>query len=83
MRCIVFDMQAVTRMDITAMEVFDELLDELGEAGIDFRFSHTNRPLREQLMRLGLTSHVGADRFFHAASEAVDDHVGKNGSAPR
>jgi SulP family sulfate permease len=82
-RCIVFDMQAVTRMDITAMEVFDELLDELGEAGIDFRFSHTNRPLREQLMRLGLTSHVGADRFFHAAWEAVDDHLGKNGSAPR
>jgi hypothetical protein len=65
------------------MEVFDELLDELGEAGIDFRFSHTNRPLREQLMRLGLTSHVGADRFFHAAWEAVDDHLGKNGSAPR
>jgi MFS superfamily sulfate permease-like transporter len=81
-RCIVFDMQAVTRMDITAMEVFDELLDELGEAGIDFRFSHTNRPLREQLMRLGLTTHVGADRFFHAAWEAVEDFLRKNGGAP-
>ena len=83
MRCIVFDMQAVTMMDITAMEVLDELFDELGEAGIDFRFSHTNRPLREQLMRLGLTTHVGADRFFHAAWEAVEDFQRKNGSVPR
>ena len=76
-------MQAVTQIDITAMEVFDELLDELANAGIDFRFSHANRPLREQLMRLGLTSHVGAERFFHAAWAAVDDFLGKNGSAPR
>ena len=83
MRCIVFDMQAVTMMDITAMEVLDELFDELGDAGIDFRFSHTNRPLREQLMRLGLTTHVGADRFFHAAWEAVEDFQRKNGSVPR
>lgn len=82
-RCIVFDMQAVTMMDITAMEVFDELLDELGEAGIDFRFSHSNRPLREQLMRLGLTTHVGADRFFHAAWEAVEDFLRKSGTAQR
>ena len=72
-RCVVFDLQAVTHMDITAMEVFDELLDELTAAGADIRFAHANRPLREQLMRLGVTSHIGAERFFHAAWEAVED----------
>ncbi|MEP7182646.1 MAG: SulP family inorganic anion transporter [Betaproteobacteria bacterium] len=72
-RCVVFDLQAVTHMDITAMEVFDELLDELTAAKIDIRFAHANRPLREQLMRLGLTTHIGEDRFFHAAWEAVGD----------
>ncbi|MBL0291246.1 MAG: SulP family inorganic anion transporter [Betaproteobacteria bacterium] len=73
-RCIVFDMQAVTGMDITAMEVFEELLDRLAAEGVDIRFSHANRPLREQLMRLGLTKQVGAERFFHAAWEAVEDY---------
>lgn len=72
-RCVVFDLQAVTHMDITAMEAFDELLDELAAAQIDVRFAHANRPLREQLMRLGLTTHIGAERFFHAAWEAVED----------
>lgn len=79
-RCVVFDMQAVTRMDITAMEAFDGLLDELAASRIDFRFAHANRPLREQLMRLGLTTHVGADRFFHAAWEAVDDYLVRSGA---
>jgi SulP family sulfate permease len=74
-RCIVLDLQAVTVMDITAIETFYALYAELTDAGIDVRVAHANRPLREQLMRLGLAKEIGEERFFHAAWEAVDDWV--------
>jgi len=65
----------VTVMDITAIETFYALYSELTDAGIDVRVAHANRPLREQLMRLGLAKEIGEERFFHAAWEAVDDWV--------
>jgi sulfate permease, SulP family len=74
-RCVVFDLQAVTVMDVTAIEAFYALYEELTDAGIDVRVAHANRPLREQLLRLGLAKEIGEDRFFHAAWEAVDDWV--------
>jgi SulP family sulfate permease len=80
-RCVVFDLQAVTVMDITAMETFDALCGELADAGIDVRVAHANRPLREQLARLGIATRIGEDRFFHAAWEAVDDWVQRGARA--
>jgi SulP family sulfate permease len=74
-RCVVFDLQAVTTMDITAVETFGELCAELTDAGIDYRIAHANRPLREKLMRVGATQTMGAERFFHATWEAVEDWV--------
>ena len=64
-------------MDVTATEAFALLYQELTDAGIDVRIAHANRPLREQLMRLGFAKEIGEDRFFHAAWEAVDDFVAR------
>ena len=76
-RCLVLDLQAVGSMDVTATEAFALLYQELTDAGTDVRIAHANRPLREQLMRLGLAKEIGEDRFFHAAWEAVDDFVAR------
>ena len=80
-RCLVLDLQAVPSMDVTATEAFALLYEELTDAGIDVRLAHANRPLREQLMRLGLAREIGEDRFFHAAWEAVDDFVARGAQA--
>lgn len=69
-RIFVFDFQAVPRMDLTAMDAFVALVAELGAAGVDVRFAHTNRPLREQMLRHGP---IDERRFFHAAWEAVGE----------
>ena len=74
-RCMVLDLQAVTTMDITAIEVFQRMCEELAAAGIDVRIAHANRPLREQLMHEGIAKEIGEDRFFHAAWEAVEDFI--------
>ena len=76
-RCLVLDLQAVTAMDITAVEAFQRMCEELTAAGIDVRIAHANRPLREQLMRQGIAKEIGEDRFFHAAWEAVEDFVAR------
>jgi len=81
-RCLVLDLQAVTTMDITAIEAFQRLCEELDAGGIDVRIAHANRPLREQLTRQGVAREIGPDRFFHAAWEAVEDFVARTERAP-
>lgn len=72
---LVFDVQAVPRFDVTATEMFRALYEELAEAGVEIRFAHANRPLREQLTRLGLAKEIGEERFFPSAHAAVDDFL--------
>jgi SulP family sulfate permease len=77
LRCVVFDLQAVATMDVTASEIFHLLCDDLIAAGVDVRVAHANRPLREQLLQQGVAARIGEDRFFHAAWEAVDDYIAR------
>ncbi len=74
-RCIVLDMQAVSHIDLTALEVLRDLHEELESAGIDVRFARANRPLREQLLRWIGEEALGRERFFPSASAAVDDFL--------
>ncbi len=75
-RCLVLDLQAVSSIDVTAVEVLRELYDEMETAGVDVRFARGNRPLREQLARwIGGGERLAQERFFASASAAVDDFI--------
>ena len=74
-RCVVVDLQAVTHVDVTASEVLTELHDDLEATGIDVRFAHANRPLREQLTRWLPEHDLGRQRFFPSSHAAVDDYL--------
>lgn len=74
-RCLVVDLQAVTHVDVTAAEVLVDLHDELEAAGVDVRFVHANRPLREQLARWMPDHDLGRHRFFPSSHAAVDDYL--------
>ncbi|MFO1311714.1 MAG: SulP family inorganic anion transporter [Burkholderiales bacterium] len=74
-RCIVLDMQAVSHIDVTALEVLRDLHAEFESANIDVRFARANRPLREQLSRWIGAEALGRERFFPSASAAVDDFL--------
>jgi len=73
--CVVLDLQAVTRIDVTALATLRELYDEFEGRGIDVRFARANRPLREQMTRWLGDTRLGTERFFPSASAAVDDFV--------
>jgi SulP family sulfate permease len=72
-RCVLVDVQAVTEVDVTAAEMLVRLGAELDAEGIAFKFARANRPLREQITRLGLGEHLDEATVFpsvHAAIEA-------------
>jgi SulP family sulfate permease len=90
-RCVLVDVQAVTDVDVTAAEMLSRLGAELGAQGIRLKFARANRPLREQIMRLGLGEHLDQSTVFpsvHAAIEAFlhersgDAPAKINGSGP-
>ena len=68
-------MQAVSHIDVTALEVLRDLHAEFESNGIDVRFARANRPLREQLRRWIGHEELGKERFFPSASAAVDDFL--------
>jgi len=72
-RCVLVDVQAVTEIDVTAAEMLLRLGAELEAQGIHLAFARANRPLREQIARLGLGEHLDRSTVFpsvHAAIEA-------------
>jgi high affinity sulfate transporter 1 len=70
-RAFIFDVEAVTMIDITATYVLEEVRAELESRGIDFAIARSRTALREQLNRYGLLG-VGAERFFLSIKAAVE-----------
>jgi SulP family sulfate permease len=71
-RWFVVDAQAITDMDVTASEALEGLKQELEKQGIALKFAHANRPLREVLQRIGFTSELGQESFFHAVHDCAE-----------
>ena len=72
-RWLLVDVQAVTQIDVTAAEMLSRLAAELHAQGIELKFARANRPLREEVARIGLGEHLGESTLFpsvHAAIEA-------------
>jgi len=65
------DAQAITDIDVTAVEMLHALHEELQKEGIALKFAHANRPLRELLERTGLASELKQDSFFASAHECL------------
>jgi SulP family sulfate permease len=70
-RWFLIDAQAITDIDVTAIEMLHALRAKLKEQGIELKFAHANLPLRNLLERTGLTREIGADSFFGSVHECV------------
>jgi sulfate permease, SulP family len=72
LRWFLLDAQAITDIDVTAVEALHSLNAELRQQGIALKIAHANRPLRQLLDRTGLTEEVGVDSFFPSVHECVE-----------
>ncbi len=71
-RCVLVDVQAVTELDVTAAEMLVRLGAELDAEGIALKFARANRPLREQIRRLGLGEHLDENTVFPSVHAAIE-----------
>jgi len=70
-RWFLLDAQAISDIDITAVEALRSVNQELRQKGIALKIAHANRPLRELLERTGLSSEIGQASFFASVHECV------------
>jgi sulfate permease, SulP family len=71
-RWFLLDAQAITDIDVTAVELLHTLHQELRQKGIALKIAHANPPLRELLKRTGLASEIGAESFFNSVHECAE-----------
>ena len=71
-RWFLLDAQAISEIDVTAVQSIHSLHEELRRQGISLKIAHANRPLRELLARTGLTTEIGPECFFPSVHECVE-----------
>jgi SulP family sulfate permease len=70
-RWFLVDAQAITDIDVTAIEALRELRSELAGKGVKMKFAHANRPLRKLLECTGLEHEIGEESFFASVHECA------------
>jgi SulP family sulfate permease len=81
-RWFLLDAQAISDIDVTAVETLHALNRELKEKGIKLNIAHANRPLRELLQCTGLEGEIGEDSFYSSVHECVEAFTKSKISAP-
>ncbi len=72
LRWFLIDAQAITDIDVTAVEALHGLHAELEKHGVAMKIAHANRPLREMLERTGLAREISTESFFPSVHECVE-----------
>ena len=65
------DAQAVTDIDVTAVDMLHALHKELKQKSIALKIAHANPPFRALLERTGLAAELGQDSFFPSVHDCV------------
>jgi high affinity sulfate transporter 1 len=63
-RVVIIDGEMMSEIDLTALDMLEELEDELDEADIELWFARIRAPVAEMLDRLSLTDERGTGRVF-------------------
>ena len=72
---IVIAAEAITDIDATAGETLRELNAELDAAGIELAFAELKDPVRDWLIRYGLSDEIGQHRFWPTVGAAVTAYL--------
>ncbi|HTA29420.1 MAG TPA: SulP family inorganic anion transporter, partial [Candidatus Cybelea sp.] len=70
-RWLLLDAQAITDIDVTAVEMLHTLHRDLANRGVAMKIAHANRPLRALLDCTGLEGEIGEESFFASVHECV------------
>lgn len=68
---IILDFIAVNDVDATALEVLEQIADELRDAGTRLVIAELSGPLHDIMHASGTLDHVGEENLFHSIADAV------------
>jgi sulfate permease, SulP family len=71
-RWLVFDAEALTRIDATGVAALEQTIDGLRAEGITFVVARSKGPMRTSFDSAGLTRRIGEDNFYPTVRAAVD-----------
>lgn len=63
--------EAITGLDTTALDELVQLDDELAQPGISLVFAEMKGPIKDRLIKFGVSSRFGPDHFFPTVTNAV------------
>jgi MFS superfamily sulfate permease-like transporter len=70
-RLFIFDMEAISVIDITGLDALEEVRSELASKGMSFVVARAKAELREHLVRAGSGDRIGAKNFHPSVRSAV------------
>jgi high affinity sulfate transporter 1 len=70
-RWVIVASEAITDLDTTALDELVALDDELARRGISLVFAEMKGPIKDRLIRFGVSSRFGPDHFFPTVTNAV------------
>jgi SulP family sulfate permease len=71
-KCVVFDMEAVTHVDATGLEALRDIARDLRTDVIELSIARAKSPLKEHLDEASLTAEIGGERFYPTVRVAVE-----------
>ncbi|WP_219816494.1 SulP family inorganic anion transporter [Arthrobacter sp. Y81] len=78
-KCVIVASEAITDLDTTALDELVELDDELAGQGISLVFAELKGPVKDRLLRFGVSSRFGRDHFFPTVNNAVRNYKRTSG----
>ena len=73
-KCVIVASEAITDLDTTALDDLVELDDELASQGISLVFAELKGPVKDRLLKFGVSSRFGPDHFFPTVNNAVKSY---------
>lgn len=73
-RWVIVASEAITGLDTTALDDVVALDDELAKRGISLVFAEMKGPIKDRLIRFGVSSRFGPDHFFPTVNNAVKSY---------
>lgn len=70
-RAVILDGITMTDLDTTALEALEEVAEDLEEKGIELHLAGLTGPVRDVVLRSGLYSDLGRERFHRSPHQAV------------
>jgi high affinity sulfate transporter 1 len=72
LKVVLLNLEASPEVDVTSLEMLEQVNKELHESGIELRFARMTDPVRDLFARSGFLERLGHERVFPGVDVAVD-----------